>query len=215
MAATRRGKRRLRGRDRIGERVGKAIGKFRMAKHFEWDIDDNGAFAHRRNAASIAAEAALDGLCVIRTSLPETELDDQGAVERAFRSLKSFDLNARPVFHRTAERVRAHVLLRMLVHYVEWHMRRRLAPLLLDDEDPAGAKAPNPSTPSPDPPNCSAGPSGCSACVCNSVPSNEPPKIPPFPKNQCVRSDRLWKFRLENIHRVTSEQIGPDDMVVV
>ena len=139
VTATRRGKRRLRGGDRIGEQVGKVIGKFRMANHFEWDIDDNGASVHRRNAASI------------RTSLPETELDDRGAVraykrlgavERAFRSLGSADLlNARPVFHRTAERVRAHVLLRMLAHYVEWHMRRRLAPLLFDDEDPAGTEA--------------------------------------------------------------------------
>ena len=149
-AATRRAKRRLEGADKIGERVGKVIGKFKMAKHFEWDIDDNGAFGYRRNAASIAAEAALDGLYVIRTSLSESELDDQGAVraykrlsavERAFRSLKSVDLKVRPVFHRTAERVRAHVLLCMLAYYVEWHMRERLAPLLFDDEDRAGAEA--------------------------------------------------------------------------
>ena len=150
VAATRRKKWRLKGEDKIGERVGKVIGKFRMAKHFEWDIDDDGAFGYKRNAASIASEAALDGLYVIRTSLSETELDDQGtvraykrlsAVERAFRSLKSVDLKVRPVFHRTAERVRAHVLLCMLAYYVEWHMRRRLAPLLFDDEDPAGAEA--------------------------------------------------------------------------
>ena len=150
VAATRRSKRRLKGADRIGERVGKVIGKFRMAKHFEWDIDGGGGFGYRRNAASINAEAALDGLYVIRTSLPEAELDGQGAVraykrlstvERAFRSLKSVDLKVRPVFHRTAERVRAHVLLCMLAYYVEWHMRRRLAPLLFDDEDPAGAEA--------------------------------------------------------------------------
>ena len=150
VAATRRKKWRLKGEDKIGERVGKVIGKFRMAKHFEWDIDDDGAFGYKRNAASIASEAALDGLYVIRTSLSETELDDQGtvraykrlsAVERAFRSLKSVDLKVRPVFHRTAERVRAHVLLCMLAYYVEWHMRRRLAPLLFDDEDPTGAEA--------------------------------------------------------------------------
>ena len=149
-AATRRKQRRLKGADKIGARVGKVVGKFRMAKHFEWDIDDNGAFGYRRNAASIAAEAALDGLYVIRTSLSETVLDDHGAVraykrlsavERAFRSLKSVDLKVRPVFHRTPERVRAHVLLCMLAYYVEWHMRRQLAPLLFDDEDPAGAEA--------------------------------------------------------------------------
>ena len=150
VAATRREKRRLTGEDKIGERVGKVIGRFKMAKHFDWHIDHNGIFGYRRNAASIAAEAALDGLYVIRTSLPESELDDQGTVraykrlstvERAFRSLKSVDLKVRPVFHRTAERVRAHVLLCMLAYYVEWHMRRRLAPLLFDDEDPAGAEA--------------------------------------------------------------------------
>ena len=150
VVATQRKKRRLKGEDKIGERVGKVIGKFKMAKHFEWDIDDNGAFGYKRIAASIAAEAALDGLYVIRTSLSETELYDQGtvraykrlsAVERAFRSLKSVDLKVRPVFHRTAERVRAHVLLCMLAYYVEWHMRRRLAPLLFDDEDPTGAEA--------------------------------------------------------------------------
>ncbi len=150
VAATRRKKRRLTGEDKIGERVGKVIGKFKMAKHFDWHVDDNGAFGYHRNAPSIAAEAALDGLYVIRTSLSESELDDRGTVraykrlstvERAFRSLKSVDLKVRPVFHRTAERVRAHVLLCMLAHYVEWHMRRRLAPLLFDDEDPAGAEA--------------------------------------------------------------------------
>ena len=150
VAATRREKRRLTGEDKIGERVGKVIGTFKMSKHFDWRIDDNRAFGYHRNAASIAAEAALDGLYVIRTSLSESELDDQGTVraykrlstvERAFRSLKSVDLKVRPVFHRTAERVRAHVLLCMLAYYVEWHMRRRLAPLLFDDEDPAGAEA--------------------------------------------------------------------------
>ena len=149
-AATRRKHKRLTGAERIGARVGKVIGKYRMAKHFDWDIDDDGCFGHRRNAASIAAEAALDGLYVIRTSLPEERLDAAGAVraykrlstvERAFRSLKTVDLKVRPVFHRTADRVRAHVLLCMLAYYVEWHMRERLAPLLFDDEDPAGAAA--------------------------------------------------------------------------
>ena len=114
VAATRREKRRLKGEDRIGERVGKVIGKYKMAKHFEWDIDGKGVFGYRRNPASIAAEAALDGLYVIRTSLPETELDAPSAVraykrlstvERAFRSLKSVDLKVRPVFHRTEQRV--------------------------------------------------------------------------------------------------------------
>ena len=149
-AATRRAKRRLKGEDRIGERVGKVIGKYRMAKHFEWSIDAQGFFAYRRDAGSIGAEAALDGLYVIRTSLADSELDAPATVraykrlstvERAFRSLKSVDLKVRPVFHRTAERVRAHVLVCMLAYYVEWHMRRRLAPLLFDDEDRVGAGA--------------------------------------------------------------------------
>ncbi len=149
-AATRRKKRRLEGEDKIGERVGKVIGQYKVAKHFEWSIDENGFFGYARNAESIAAEAALDGLYVIRTSLAEAELDAQAtvraykrlsAVERAFRSLKSVDLKVRPVFHRTEQRVRAHVLLCMLAYYVEWHMRERLAPLLFDDQDPAAAEA--------------------------------------------------------------------------
>ena len=150
VAATRRASRRLKGEDRIGERVGRVIGRYKMAKHFTWSIDENGRFRYRRDAGSIAAEAALDGLYVIRTSLAESEMSAVeavraykrlSAVERAFRSLKSVDLKVRPVFHRTAERVRAHVLLCMLAYYVEWHMRRRLAPLLFDDEDQAGAEA--------------------------------------------------------------------------
>ena len=149
-AATRRGKRRLTGADKIGERVGKVIDKYRMAKHFTWSVDGGGFFNHERKAASIAAEAALDGLYVIRTSLAESELDGAGTVraykrlstvERAFRSLKTVDLKVRPVFHHSAGRVRAHVFLCMLAYYVEWHMRRKLAPLLFDDEDRAGAEA--------------------------------------------------------------------------
>ena len=149
-AATRRGKRRLKGKEKIGERVGRVIGKYRMAKHFTWSIDDEGAFTWQRDDASIAAEARLDGLYVIRTSLPQTELDGPGtvraykrlsSVERAFRSLKTVDLKVRPVFHRTEPRVRAHVLLCMLAYYVEWNMRRKLKPVLFDDEDAEGAEA--------------------------------------------------------------------------
>ena len=149
VAATRRDKRRLQGKDRIGLRAGKVVGKYKMAKHFDLDIEDD-AFGYRRKPESIAAEAALDGLYVVRTSLSETQLDAEGAVraykrlsavERAFRSLKTVDLKVRPVFHRTADRVRAHVLLCMLAYYVEWHMRARLKPLLFDDDDPAAAEA--------------------------------------------------------------------------
>ncbi len=148
-AATRRDQRRLKGADKIGLRAGKVVGKHKMAKHFELDIEDD-AFGYRRKPESIAAEAALDGLYVVRTSLPAGELDAEGAVraykrlsavERAFRSLKTVDLKVRPVFHRTADRVRAHVFLCMLAYYVEWHMRARLKPLLFDDHDPAAAAA--------------------------------------------------------------------------
>ena len=123
VAATQREKRRLREAHKIGERVGKVIGKYKMAKHFTWSIDDQGRLVHERNAAAIAREAALDGLYVVRTSLPETEMGAEDTVrsykrlsrvERAFRSLKSVDLKVRPVFHRTADRVRAHVLLCLL-----------------------------------------------------------------------------------------------------
>ena len=149
VAATKREKWRLKGQDKIGVRVGKVIGKYKMAKHFELKIGE-ASFGYRRKPESIAAEAALDGLYVVRTSLAQRQLDAEGAVraykrlsavERAFRSLKTVDLKVRPVFHRTAERVRAHVLLCMLAYYVEWHMRRALAPLLFDDEDPDAAEA--------------------------------------------------------------------------
>ena len=148
-AAARREKRRLKGADKIGLRAGKVVGEYKMAKHFDLDIEDD-AFGYRRKPESVAAEAALDGLYVVRTSLAETRLDAEGAVraykrlsavERAFRSLKTVDLKVRPVFHRTADRVRAHVFLCMLAYYVEWHMRRALAPLLFDDEDPDAAEA--------------------------------------------------------------------------
>ena len=149
VAAAAREKRRLEGRDKIALRAGKVVNKYKMAKHFELAIEDD-AFGYRRKAESIAAEAALDGLYIVRTSLPASEMDAEATVraykrlsrvERAFRSLKTVDLKVRPVYHRTAERVRAHVLLCMLAYYVEWHMRERLKPLLFDDEDPAAAAA--------------------------------------------------------------------------
>ena len=157
-SATRRDTRRLTGTARIGERVGKVIGKYKMAKHFTWSIDDGGVLTYRRNDAAIAAEAKLDGLYVIRTSLPQDEIDGPGtvraykrlsSVERSFRSLKTVDLKVRPVFHRTEARVRAHVLLCMLAYHVEWHMRQRLKPLLFDDDDAEGAEALRPSVVAP------------------------------------------------------------------
>ncbi len=148
VAATRRDKRRLQGKDRIALRVGKVINKYKMAKHFELTITEE-SFTYRRKTESVTAEAALDGLYVVRTSLGEDDLSAAdtvraykrlSAVERAFRSLKSVDLKVRPVFHYTPERVRAHVLLCMLAYYVEWHMRQRLKPLLFDDEAPETAE---------------------------------------------------------------------------
>ena len=141
-AATLRARHPLRGEQAIALRVGRLIDRFHMAKHFELSITPSTLSVQRKHAA-IAAEAALDGLYVIRTSLSTAQLDAADAVaaykslahvERAFRSLKTVDLHVRPVFHYSTERVRAHVFLCMLAYYVEWHMRERLKPMLFDDE---------------------------------------------------------------------------------
>ena len=125
-------------------RAGRVLNRFKMGKHFELEITDD-SFAYRRKEQAIAAEAALDGIYVIRTSVPTEAMDAEtcvtsykslSAVERAFRSLKSVDLKIRPIHHRTADRVRSHVLVCMLAYYVEWHMRQDWAPMLFDDEDP-------------------------------------------------------------------------------
>jgi len=141
-AATQRARSPLRGEQAIALRVGRVIERFHMAKHLALTITDTSLAWTRRDEA-IAAEAALDGLYVIRTSLPKERLDANAAVaaykslahvERAFRSMKTVDLNVRPVFHYSEQRVRAHVFLCMLAYYVEWHMRQRLKPMLFDDE---------------------------------------------------------------------------------
>ena len=143
VVATQRPKNPLRGQDKIGVRVGKTIGRHKMEKHFECTLTDE-CFSYRRNEQKIAEEAALDGLYVIRTSVPEKTLSAQrvvgiyknlSKVEQAFRSLKTVDLKIRPIYHWAEHRVRAHVFLCMLAYYVEWHMREKLAPLLFDDED--------------------------------------------------------------------------------
>ena len=139
----------LRGTAEIALAVGKVINKHKMAKHFDLDITD-ATFSFARKAAEIAAEAATDGVYVIRTSLPAETCDDAttvpsykslALVERAFRCIKTVDLHVRPVYHRLADRVRAHVFLCMLAYYLEWHMRQRLAPMLFDDTDKAAAEA--------------------------------------------------------------------------
>jgi hypothetical protein len=139
----------LRGTAEIALAVGKVINKHKMAKHFDLDITD-AAFSFARKTATIAAEAATDGVYVIRTSLPKETFDDAATVrsykslafvERAFRCIKTVDLQVRPVYHRLADRVRAHVFLCMLAYYLEWHMRQRLAPMLFDDTDKETAEA--------------------------------------------------------------------------
>jgi transposase len=142
-----RSKRPLHGKDQIGLRVGKVLGHYKMAKHFKLTITDD-SFRYERDEIAIASEAALDGIYVVRTTVSVERLACEdvvrsykslSAVERAFRSLKTMDLHIRPIHHHKADRVRAHVLLCMLSYYVEWNMRRALAPLLFDDEDkPAG-----------------------------------------------------------------------------
>ena len=147
-AATRREKRPLRGQDKIALRVGKVRNKFKMAKHFDLDITDE-AFSFTRNQDSIAAEAALDGIYVLRTSLPDTALGrddvvlrykDLADVERFFRTLNT-ELDVRPIRHRLADRVRAHMFLRMLSYYISWHMKQALAPILFQDNDKPAAAA--------------------------------------------------------------------------
>jgi hypothetical protein len=139
----------LRGTAAIALAVGEILNRHKMKKHFNLTITDT-SFGFARKSAEIAAEAAMDGLYVVRTSLPETQLNDAatvrsytslGQVEQAFRCLKSVDLQVRPVCHWLQGRVRAHVFLCMLAYYLEWHMRQRLAPMLFDEADPEAAEA--------------------------------------------------------------------------
>lgn len=144
-----RARRPLRGAAAIGKALGTVLGRRKMAKHFDTTITDD-TFSFTRNLDAIAAEAALDGIYVVRTNLSAAQSDaaatvktykSLAAVEHAFRSMKTVDLELRPVFHWTAPRVRAHVLLCMLAYYLEWHMRQRLAPILFDEHDPLARDA--------------------------------------------------------------------------
>jgi Transposase DDE domain len=148
-AAVSRARKPLRGEAEIALKVGAIINRHKMAKHFELDIGE-ASFAFHRNADAVAAEAALDGIYVVRTNLPKRVLDDAATVgaykslakvERAFRSLKTVDIHLRPIFHWTAPRVRAHVLLCMLAYHVEHHMRAKLATMLYDETDHQAAAA--------------------------------------------------------------------------
>lgn len=145
----------LKGADAIGLRVGKVINKYKVAKHFELHIDA-AAFTFARKQEAIAAEAALDGLYIIRTSVEAERMQAADCVrnykalanvERAFRSLKTVDLKVRPIHHRTADRVRAHILLCMLAYYVEWHMREAWRELMFADTEQAAKATRDPVAP--------------------------------------------------------------------
>jgi transposase len=154
VAATQRPRRAVKSPERIHYLVGRALAASKVAKYFSWEITAEG-FRYQRRQERIDQEAALDGIYVIRTSVSEDRLSAEetvrtykrlATVERAFRSLKSVDLQVRPIRHRLPDRVRAHVLICLLAYYVEWHMRRALAPLLFDEEQP-GASGRSPVAP--------------------------------------------------------------------
>ena len=135
---------RLKEEAKIGQAVGRVANKYRMAKHFIFDIA-RGKFSYQKNCQSIAAEAALDGFYVLRSSVPKEKwpadeivysYKSLSAAEKAFRTLKGVDLKIRPIHHRLEDRVRAHIFLCMLAYYVEWHLRKAWAPLLFDDQFP-------------------------------------------------------------------------------
>jgi len=139
----------LRGAAPIALAVGAVIEQHKMRKHFELAITDH-SFGFARKTVEIAAEAATDGIYIVRTGLPADVLDDAATVrsykslsqvERAFRCIKTVDLHVRPIYHWLADRVRAHVFLCMLAYYLEWHMRQELAPMLFDDTNKEAAWA--------------------------------------------------------------------------
>jgi len=145
----------LKGSGEIGVRVGKVVNKYKVAKHFELDIADH-SFDFSLRRKQIAAEAALDGIYVVRTGVPKRTMSSSDAVrnykalssvERAFRSLKTVDLKVRPIHHHLENRVRAHIFLCMLAYYVEWHMREAWRELMFADEDQAAKATRDPVAP--------------------------------------------------------------------
>jgi transposase len=146
---------RLKGQDAIGVRVGKVVNKYKVAKHFKLDIRDQ-SFDFEIDDNNVVAEAALDGIYVVRTSLSAQRIDAEDTVrsykrlsqvERAFRSLKTLDINVRPIRHRLEARVRAHIFLCMLAYYVQWHMLEAWRPLLFCDEDQQAKASRDPVAP--------------------------------------------------------------------
>ena len=145
--ATSRERNPLRGEQAISLRVGKEIGKFKMAKHFELTITKD-SFSYCRKEQQIREEAALDGLYVVRGNVEQKAMDSErmvatykslAMIERAFRCMKTVDLSLRPIYHRNEDRIRSHVFICMLAYYVEWHMREKLRPVLFAEDDPEGA----------------------------------------------------------------------------
>jgi len=143
------------GKGQIGVRVGKVVNKYKVGKHFKLDIAED-RFDFEIDPDNVAAEAALDGIYVVRTSLPAQRMsrDDTvrsykllGQVERAFRSFKTLDLKVRPIRHRLEGRVRAHIFLCMLAYYVQWHMLEAWRPLLFCDEDQEAKRTRDPVAP--------------------------------------------------------------------
>jgi hypothetical protein len=146
---------RLKGQDRIGLSVGKVLNRHKVGKHFDLEIGD-ASFGYTINEARVAQEASLDGIYVIRTAVPRERMDSDDVVrnyknlsqvEQAFRSMKSVDLEVRPIYHRLADRVRAHLLLCMLAYYVKWHMMQAWRPLLFADEEQAAKAQRDPVAP--------------------------------------------------------------------
>jgi hypothetical protein len=155
-AACARARRPLRGQDKIAVRADRVLNRRKVAKHFTVDIGDD-SIRYARDQDSIAAEAKLDGIYVLRTSVQASDLDSADVVssykalaqvERAFRAFNT-DLDIRPIRHRTEDRVRAHVFLRMLSYYLSWHMQARLAPVLFTDDDKQTAQAARPGPVAP------------------------------------------------------------------
>jgi transposase len=147
---------RLKGKDKIGVRIGRVVNKYKVAKHFELTIGKS-SFSYKLNGKRIKREAALDGIYVVRTSLPKSRMKATEAVlsykrlsevERAFRSLKSIDLLVRPIRHHKVNRVQAHIFLCLLAYYVQWHMLEAWRPLLFSDEDLEAKEKRDPIAPS-------------------------------------------------------------------
>jgi len=168
----------LRGADQIGLAVGAVFNRYRVAKHFALTITDD-HFAFTRNMHTIEAESQLDGVYVIRTNVSAAELaapevvgayKDLSQAERAFRSLKTVDLEVRPIHHRLPDRVRAHVLLCMLSYHLEWHMRQALAPVLFDDHQRDQAAAARASIIAPAQRSSAAHRKAASKCTEDGVP---------------------------------------------